>query len=197
MKVADARLRKLLELRTDSPAMLEALSAVAAVHREAGAALDTEGARRNLRSDIERRGLHVIHEFIDRLAPVEEKITSFEASVHTLSEACARASRRIEQSEADTASFLAQAESLARKRDAVDRQLSDVTAFLAKFELSDAEAAALDMGPVEEDGGEAFFTALGRVNDIRLQSLSLLTGREQALGIELLDAATQQQVRAR
>ena len=202
MKVVDQRLRKLLELRTDSPAMLEALSAVAAVHAASSASehahghgLDAEGARRNLRSDIERRGLSVIHDFIERLAPVEEKVVAFSASVATLADACGRAARRIEQSEADTASFLAQAEALARKRDAVDRQLGEVTGFLATFELTDDEAAALDLGPVEEDGGDAFFGALERVNAIRLQSLSLLTGRDQALGIELLDAATRQQVR--
>lgn len=195
MKVVDQRLRKLLELRTDSPGMLEALSAVASVHRETGHAVDAEAARRNLRSDIERRGLSVIHDFIERLAPVEDKVVAFGQSVASLSDACARATRRIEQSEADTASFLAQAEALARRRDAVDKQLSEVTEFLSKFELTDDEAAALDMGPVEEHGGDAFFDALARVNAIRLQSLSLLTGRDQALGIELLDAATRQQVR--
>lgn len=197
MKVVDQRLRKLLELRTDSPAMLEALNAVASVHRESGVdSVDTEGARRNLRSDIEHRGLDVIQDFIARLAPFEEKLVAFGHNVDTLADACDRASRRIEQSEADTATFLAQAEALARQRDAVDKQLSEVTDFLARFELTDDEAAALAMGPVEEDGGEAFFGALGRVNAIRLQSLSLLTGRDQALGIELLDAATRQQVRS-
>jgi chaperonin cofactor prefoldin len=195
MKVVDQRLRKLLEVRTDSPAMLEALNAVASVHREGGAPLDSEGARRNLRSDIEHRGLDVINDFIARLAPVEERLLSFNSSVEELVASCDRATRRIEQSEADTASFLAQAEALARRRDEVDAQLAEVTEFLTKFELTDDEAAALAMGPVEEDGGDAFFRALTRVNAIRLQSLSLLTGRDQALGIELLDAATKQQVR--
>lgn len=195
MKVVDQRLRKLLEVRTDSPAMLEALNAVASVHREGGAPLDSEGARRNLRSDIEHRGLDVINDFIARLAPVEDRLLAFNASVEELVASCDRATRRIEQSEADTASFLAQAEALARRRDAVDAQLAEVTEFLTKFELTDDEAAALALGPVEEDGGDAFFRALARVNAIRLQSLSLLTGRDQALGIELLDAATKQQVR--
>lgn len=79
MRAVDHRLRKLLELRTDTPAMLSALEAVADVH--SNKPLAGERARRELRSEIEHRNLAVVHEFIEwvevavfiaRVSPLEK-----------------------------------------------------------------------------------------------------------------------------
>ena len=194
MNVLHERLHALLALRTDSPALLEALDSVARVSSSGRSGLTTDNARRGLRADVERRDLDVLREFVARLEPVEERMLSLEASVRVLSEACEAARSRIERSEVDTAAFLAQAEALAGKRDALGEQLNEVTAFLAEYELAPAEAAVLAAGPQSEDSGDSFFAALARVAGIRAKSQELLTGRDQALGLELLDAATQHEV---
>jgi hypothetical protein len=122
-----------------------------------------------------------------------------------------QAKLRIEQSEADTASFLAAADALASRRDAVEAQLGEVAAFTAQYELTPAEAAALAAGPgggpgqlqlqqqldgaAAAEAAGAFFRALERVADIKARSARLLTGKEQLLGLELMDAATRTQVR--
>ena len=191
-KAVESRLKRLLELRTDSPAMLEALSALASVSVEGAGGV--ESRRRNLRSEVERRNLGVIADFIAHLTPMEHRLEALDASIGVLAGACEAARSRIDQSEADTAAFLSAAESLARQRDAADAHLADVTAFLTQYELRDDEAAALTAGPAAEDDGARFFAALARVGDIRAKSLGLITGRDQALGLELLEAATQQQV---
>ena len=63
MKAVDMRLRKLLELRTDTPAMLSALEAVAVVHNNKP--LSGERAIRELRSEIEHSNLSVVQDFIE------------------------------------------------------------------------------------------------------------------------------------
>ena len=201
-RVVEARLKRLLELRTDSPAMLEALDALASVSAESTSASGggssntcggTEARRRNLRSEVEGRNLRVITDFLARLSPMENRLEALEGAIGALSRACDGARARIEQSEVDTASFLSAADALGRKRDAAEAHLAEVTTFLTAYELRDDEADALLCGPAADDDGEAFFSALGRVSDIRGKSLGLITGRDQALGLELLEAATQQQ----
>jgi hypothetical protein len=189
-RVVEQRLAKLLEMRTDGAAMQEALAAVSSV---GGGGVSKE----RLRSDIEARDLEVIEAFIARMTPMEERLLTLDSSVRALSTACDAARGRIEQSEADTASFLAAAEALTTRRAELERQLAEVNGVLSQYELKPEEAAALAAGPALEDGGAGFFDAIARVSAIREQSLALITGKDQALGLELLEAATQQQVRRR
>lgn len=86
MRAVDVRLRKLLELRTDTPAMLSALEAVAEVHTNK--ALSGERARRELRSEIEHRNLDVVREFIASMQPFEQEVVALEEAVSQLKTIC-------------------------------------------------------------------------------------------------------------
>lgn len=54
------KLKKVLEIRTDSPELLLSLSALSSFYSD-----NTPQARKNLRATIERRGLSINQEFLD------------------------------------------------------------------------------------------------------------------------------------
>jgi hypothetical protein len=114
MKAVDLRLRKLLELRTDTPAMVTALEAVADVHvrtclgrracvakssaativrvPQSGKPLSGERARHELRSEVEHRNLNVVLDFIASLQPFEQEVSTLQEAVAELKGICQQVS---------------------------------------------------------------------------------------------------------
>jgi len=145
MRAVDLRLRKLLELRTETPAMLSALEAVADVHSNKPPS--GERARRELRSDIEHRNLDVVREFIESLRPFEQEVHALEGAVSELKSICKQAEARIDASQKDTAEVFEAGRGVVRPRRTSRRELERTTTFLRQYELDPAEAEALEGGP--------------------------------------------------
>jgi hypothetical protein len=219
----EQRIQRLLVLRTDTPAMLESMSAVSSAitaagtsqagsqpshdrsARIAGAAshpynawqtekqdTDTEAIRKQLRSAVEWHSLEVAEGFIAKIQPLDLSFQRLMTLLDTLHDISAAAADRIAASESSTAAFMTQAQVLLAQRDGLDRQLSAVTEFLDQYELSPLQLAVLAAGPVEADGGTAFYEALQRVTSIHSHAVQLITGPKHALGVELLESATRQ-----
>ena len=209
--VLNARLARLWELRSDSAAMSEALGAVAAALTAANAAHsgtaaattttpssgdDSEAARRALRGAVETHAVAVAEQFLAALAPFRAQFHTVQASLADVTGAVAAAGRRIAESEASTATFVASAGELLAARDACDARLAEATAFLDDYELPPAEVAALTAGPQDADAGRAFYAALQRLAVVQERALALVPTARSALGVELLDAASKLQADA-
>lgn len=69
MRIIDKKLKKVLEMRTDTPSMLESLDSLSSFYSDSGNTLES---RRSLRTDIEDRGLDLAKSFLESMEEVEE-----------------------------------------------------------------------------------------------------------------------------
>lgn len=65
---------------------------------------------------------------------------------------CPQAEVRVDASQRDTADFLGQAEALSQRKRTLEAELERTSAFLRQYELSPAEAEALEAGPAGGEG---------------------------------------------
>lgn len=68
MRILDKKLKKVLEMRTDTPEMLESLDSLSYFYTKEGNTLET---RRSLRTDIEDRGLQLVKNFLENVKEIE------------------------------------------------------------------------------------------------------------------------------
>lgn len=182
-------MHKLLDVRADTLAMRDALSSVASIQ------VDGDVTASSLRTALDRASLSSLHASLTLLSPLALQVDSLARSCHDINTSLQAARERISASQTDTASFLAAAAHLNARKAALVADLNRVNRFLSQFELTREEAEALSEGPAAARATH-FFQALERVGEIKSQSLALLTTGDQALGLELLDAATLHQSRA-
>jgi len=171
-------------MRTDTPAMLEALDALATFFpRE-----NTLEARRNLRSDLECRGLDLVEKFVEEFEPIQASIDVLSNSVEEIHVICDDLVERLDKCSEETQKFKELTKELAsRREDAVERA-KVMDNFLKRFKLTDAQLVALRQGPQGDDNGALFFSALEDVQRIRTECQSLISSQFQSAGLELFDA---------
>jgi len=203
--VLKKKLRKVQEMRTDSPALLEALDALATFYvpestgdghsdgegkdgDAASCAWNTLEARRNLRSNLEERGLRLVDEFIAEFNPIDERINLLKENVDRVHDTCDELSRKLEESALETNKFSDATKALTSKRSQVAERAQVMDTFLRRFKLSDQQLEALNSGPSDSDGGAFFFSALEDVQRIRNECQSLISSQFQSAGLELFEA---------
>ncbi|GBG31894.1 Conserved oligomeric Golgi complex subunit 6 [Hondaea fermentalgiana] len=178
------KLKKVQEMRTDTPAMLDALDALAAFFPEE----NTLEARRNLRADLETRGLELVEKFVAEFEPIQSSIDVLSRSVEDIHLVCDDLVDRLDKCAEETSKFKELTQDLAsRRNDAVERS-KVMENFLKRFKLTDAQLLALRQGPQGTDGGALFFSALEDVQRIRTECQALISSQFQSAGLELFDA---------
>ena len=180
--VLKKKLKRVSELRTDTPAMLDALESLSAFYGD-----NTVEARRNLRGDIEARGLALVDDFVRAFEPLHEHISSLDAGVQSVVQSCDEILAQLDLAAGESVKFAEAQSALNTRRAAVSERAKLMDAFLRRFKLSDRQLAALSQGPGEGDGGE-FFDALDDVVRIRAECQALIASQFQSAGLELLDA---------
>ena len=126
--VLEKKLKKVLDLRTDSPAMIDALDSIAPFWGD-----NTLEARRNLRSELEERNVELANRFLEAFEPFREQLEKLDASVGELEGSCSAVMTRLSDTEGRMRAFSGEADELQRKRAELEARSTEVADFLARF----------------------------------------------------------------
>lgn len=172
------KVKKILEIKTETPELLNSLSTLSSFYTE-----NTPAARRSLRTTFEKRGLAINEKFLSAAESVIAALDEVQGHLNALSGSCANISTELGSSRTSTLQLLGDTERLMRDLDTVQRKGTLVGDFLEQYQLTQEEVAALH----GEEIGSAFFAALARVRQIHDNCRSLLRTHHQRAGLELMD----------
>uniref|UniRef100_A0A0D6R0W8 Conserved oligomeric Golgi complex subunit 6 n=1 Tax=Araucaria cunninghamii TaxID=56994 RepID=A0A0D6R0W8_ARACU len=172
------KLKKVLESRTDSPDLLASLNTLSSFYTN-----NTQQARRNLRSTIEKRALAINEEFLAASESAQKALDAVEQEVAGLSECCEKIAKALSSCGAATGDIITTTERLKQELENTTQRQEIVSCFLRDYQLSQEEVNALR----EEDLNENFFKALARVQEIHGNCKMLLRTHHQRAGLELMD----------
>eukprot|EP00884_Botryococcus_braunii_P006046 jgi/Botrbrau1/15442/Bobra.43_2s0067.1 len=173
------KVKKILELRTESPELLGALATLSAFYSD-----NSADERRRLRSSIEQRALSVNEHFLSAAEAIIKALDQVQKEVDGVAGACRRINTALQTSKAASAEMVAETERIARDLAMSRSRAQLVSHFLEQYQLTGEEVAALQ----GEEIGDAFFAALERVRSIHANCRSLLRTHHQRAGLELMDA---------
>ncbi|CAM9805517.1 unnamed protein product [Choristocarpus tenellus] len=205
-RVLDKKLTKVLEMRTDAPAMLESLEAISTLFAEqhleqekitkagtgVGKGGNTLDARKSLREDLEKQNYNLSACFLKSFERLKVRLESLDQYVTGLEDGCTSISERLAEADDSMRQFTARAEALRQQRTKLGTQAEQVSLFLRKFQLSHKETEALS-APLEPDQGLRFFAALQRLKTVRGECARLVGTGHQSAGFELLEQLSQHQ----
>nr|ATB19476.1 putative COG7 [Callitropsis funebris] len=172
------KLKKVLESRTDSPDLLASLNTLSAFYTN-----NTQQARRNLRSTIEKRALAINDEFLAASESAQKALDAVEQEIAGLAECCEKIGKALDTCSASTGDIITTTERLKQELESTTQRQEIVSCFLRDYQLSPEEVNALR----EEELNENFFKALARVQEIHNNCKMLLRTHHQRAGLELMD----------
>ncbi|KAL4424572.1 hypothetical protein ABPG77_009156 [Micractinium sp. CCAP 211/92] len=172
------KVKKIMETRTEAPEVVGSLATLSGFYEENSAA-----ARRRLRSTIENRGVAVNEEFLEAAQSVIQMLDLVQKDLDSLSTCCERMGTSLAGSRSAAADLLHDTEKLRRALQISETRSQLVGRFLEQYQLTPAEATALQGDEV----GEAFFAALAHVRQIHANCKALLRTHHQRAGLELMD----------
>nr|ATB19474.1 putative COG7 [Calocedrus decurrens] len=172
------KLKKVLESRTDSPDLLASLNILSTFYTN-----NTQQARRNLRSTIEKRALAINDEFLAASESAQKALDAVEQEIAGLTECCEKIGKALDTCSASTGDIITTTERLKQELESTTQRQEIVSCFLRDYQLSPEEVNALR----EEELNENFFKALARVQEIHNNCKMLLRTHHQRAGLELMD----------
>ncbi|KAJ6700458.1 COMPONENT OF OLIGOMERIC GOLGI COMPLEX 6 [Salix koriyanagi] len=172
------KLKKVLECRTDSPDLVASLNTLSIFYNE-----NTPQSRRNLRSTIEDRSLHLNHEFLQASQTAQQALDRVEEEVNALAECCDNIAKALSSCSASTGDIISTTERLKEELEITSQRQDVVSSFLRDYQLSNQEINALR----DEDLNDNFFKALSHVQQIHANCKVLLRTHHQRAGLELMD----------
>jgi hypothetical protein len=187
--IVDSRINKVLAMRTDSVAMLEALDAISEFYVE-----NTVDARRTLRQDLELQNIGLAKKFLVEFEKVKGRIDEVESYSQSLESACGALATRVKDADENMKSFMEKASQLENRRNFYSGQSKEIQAFLSRFQLSNAEIALLREADIDSsDDANAFFEVLQRLKSAYGDCKSMVTKHCYSVGFELLEILGQHQ----
>ena len=105
--VVDSRISKVLELRTDSVPMLEALDAISEFYTA-----NTLEARRSLRQDLELQNITLAKKFLQEYSDIKERVSTVENISLNLKKSCNELTNRIISADENMKLFMSKAAEL-------------------------------------------------------------------------------------
>ena len=187
--IVDSRINKILAMRTDSVAMLEALDAISEFY---GA--NTVDARRSLRQDLELQNIQLAKRFLSEFDQVHKNIQEVENQANGMVEACQSLASRVSDADSNMKSFMEKASELENRRNMYNLQSEEIRTFLGRFQLSSKEVDILSKSNID-DPREAkhFFDALKRLKTAYSECKQMVEKQNYTAGFELLDILGQHQ----
>ncbi|XP_067127837.1 conserved oligomeric Golgi complex subunit 6 [Centruroides vittatus] len=177
------KLNKILENKLDNDKeTLEALKALSTFFPE-----NTLRARRNLRSDIEKRSLIVNEEFVQSFRNVKEVLDDLYTSVTEMNQCCTEMRNRLQTTKSHTHDLISQTTKLQAEGQKIQMKQEVVQAFLNTFQLKPEEVLILRG---TRDGGlnEDFFKVLSKVKKLHNDCKILLRSNQQTAGLEIMES---------
>eukprot|EP00658_Telonema_sp_P-2_P080515 TRINITY_DN8025_c0_g1_i4.p1 TRINITY_DN8025_c0_g1~~TRINITY_DN8025_c0_g1_i4.p1 ORF type:complete len:522 (+),score=134.85 TRINITY_DN8025_c0_g1_i4:174-1739(+) len=177
------KLRKVLEMRLDTPELTGSLMDLSSFYGE-----NSPEHRRGLRAQLERRGVEVHKKMLEAFRPVAEAVQELDRSVDDVIGKCDGVTERLREVKEKNAALIEASETIQSKRESVASKREMVGSFFEQIFLRPDEAAALTQGPENE----AFFSALQHLQSIQRDNQVLLQIANQRAGIEIMDKMSTQ-----
>ena len=128
--------------------------------------------------------LSINKDFVASFAPVQATLTAIQADVNLMGTCCREMTDRLNVAKSQTAGLIARTNELKDESDRIDMQAKILDKFLSRYQLSPGERAALD----SEELSEAFFGAIGRIQQIHDQCKVLLRTNVQQAGLSIMES---------
>ena len=177
------KLNKILENNLDNDKdTLEALEVLSGFLDK-----NTLQARRNLRSDLEKRSLILNESFLQCISHLVEQVQSLQGEVATMKVCCDDMQQRLTAAKTRTSGLLKETSELQVKNKQLEMKSKVVAAFLSKFELTQEELQTLSGGR-SHSVGDGFFAAMTRVKRIHEDCKLLLRTSQQRAGLEIMES---------
>eukprot|EP00598_Pedospumella_elongata_P010656 CAMPEP_0185015088 /NCGR_PEP_ID=MMETSP1098-20130426/99657_1 /TAXON_ID=89044 /ORGANISM="Spumella elongata, Strain CCAP 955/1" /LENGTH=696 /DNA_ID=CAMNT_0027544203 /DNA_START=42 /DNA_END=2129 /DNA_ORIENTATION=+ len=190
--IVDSRINKVLAMRTDSVAMLEALDAISEFYVS-----NTVDARRMLRQDLELQNINLAKKFLGEFENVRNRIDEVQSLSEKLETACGGLASRVKDADENMKSFMEKASQLENKRNFYQAQSKEINMFLSRFQLSNAEIDLLYHANIDSsESANAFFEVLHRLKSAYADCKNMVEQHCYTVGFELLEVLGQHQDRA-
>lgn len=181
------KLNKILESNLDNDKdTLEALGVLSSFLEK-----NTLHARRNLRSDLEKRSLSLNESFLQCVGELVEQVRSIQQETATMKVCCEDMNRRLSAARAKTSGLLKETAQLQSKNKQLEMKSKVVDSFLNKFELKPEELGVLSNHRGTGSGGgqigEEFFKVMDKVKRIHENCKCLLRTSQQRAGLEIME----------
>ena len=180
------KLHKILESNLDNDKeTLEALGVLSGFLDK-----NTLQARRNLRSDLEKRCLGLNDNFVKCLHTLVEQVQSLQEETSAMKTCCDNMQTRLAAAKDHTSNLLMETSELQSKNRELEMQSRVVSAFLEKFQLTPEGREALSASHRSRAVavGDSFFTAMQRVREIHKDCKVLLRTSQQRAGLEIMES---------
>ncbi len=147
---------------------------------------NTLQARRNLRSDLEKRSLALNEAFLHSIGHLVEQVGGLQEEVATMKVCCDDMQQRLSAAKAKTSGLLSETSELQAKNRQLEMKAKVVDAFLSKFELTQEERLLLSGSGNGID--DKFFDTIDRVKQIHEDCKVLLRTSQQRAGLEIMES---------
>lgn len=157
---------------------------------------NTLQARRNLRSDLERRSLSLNEDFLHCVEELVEQVKGVQEEAVDMKACCDDMQRRLSAAKSRTAGLLRETTQLQGRSKLLDLKSRVASTFLDKFQLTPQQLQVL-AGPPDgvRHGGishrqidGSFFEAMNRVKEIHEDCKVLLHMSKQRAGLEIMES---------
>ncbi|XP_017780068.1 PREDICTED: conserved oligomeric Golgi complex subunit 6 [Nicrophorus vespilloides] len=186
--VLSNRLTKVIETRFENDQeTLEALRQLSSFYKD-----NTLQARRNLRSQIEKRSLLINENFLSAFREVKESFDDVYNDVADMSKSIRDMTNRLQNARIQTKHLLDQTNSLNNESINNEMQIQVATAFINKFQLTQDELVALHGSKTRKDSTVTMdiFKALDKVQTIHANCKLLMQSGHQTLASDIMEQMT-------
>ncbi|KAJ3629513.1 hypothetical protein MTP99_013905 [Tenebrio molitor] len=186
--VLSRRLNKILETRLENDQdTLEALKQLSTFYTE-----NTLQARRNLRSQIEKRSLDINENFLASFREVKVCFDAVYNDVADMSKSIQEMTNRLHNAKMQTKQLLEQTKLLQESSEKNDMQQQITSAFLNSFQLTPDELVALHGNKQKRDAPltNEIFSALDHIQKIHSDCKILMQSGHQTLALDIMEQMT-------
>ena len=160
---------------------------------------NTLQARRNLRSDLEKRSLALNEEFLGCVEELVQQVRGLQKETSHMKECCDDMQKRLLSAKSRTSGLLRETSQLQCKSKLLDMKSKVASSFLHKFQLSPKQLQLLSGTPEGGLGfgsqgqiGDEFFEAMHRVQEIHEDCKVLLHMSKQRAGLDIMESMAMQ-----
>ena len=157
---------------------------------------NTLQARRNLRSDLEKRSLALNEEFLGCVKELVQQVRGLQEETSHMKGCCDDMQKRLLAAKSRTSGLLRETSQLQCKSRLLDMKSKVASSFLHKFQLSPEQLRLLSGAPEklgisigsQRQIGDEFFQAMHRVQEIHEDCKVLLHMSKQRAGLEIMES---------
>lgn len=181
--IVDARISKVLSLRTDSIAMTEALEAIGEFYES-----NTSTARQSLRHSLEMRTVDCGKRFLHEMEAIKNRLDAVDKFASHLHSSCVSLAGKVEEADRNVKAFMDKANQLESKRGLLLSQSEEVAQFLSRYHMNSSEIRQLQTANLDNSSeARGFFTTFQKLKAAYADCKAITEKQFYGIGFELLD----------